>query len=355
VAGISPVQPEHIASSERISSGVHRLDTMLNGGYYRGSSVLITGAPGTAKSTLTGAFVEQACRNGERALYVSFDEGGSEIVRNLTSVNIHLQPYIDSGQLIMYSGQTESQSPEKHLIALRELLRTFRPTCMVIDPLSALIKSGELFSAQRAALWLLRLAKLENITIVCTSLITEGDATIEATSINVSTLADVWIHVSYIVNRGERNRALTIVKARGTPHSNQVRELVLSNEGLALADVYTVGGEVLMGTLRYERELQEETEKQRVRDEVDRRRAELLLAEAEANAQMETLRRSLEQQRIALSQLEHEQATQEQRWSGQRRQMQELRGVDEDAPQRKSERERKSTGRRKPDSTENSS
>ncbi|MBK8025486.1 MAG: circadian clock protein KaiC [Chloroflexi bacterium] len=241
IVGISPSSPEPVALLERVSSGVARLDTMLNGGYYRGNSVLITGAPGTSKSTLSGAFSEAACQRGERALYVGFDEGGSEIVRNLRSVGVNLQPHIDAGLLRLYSGDTIATNSVKHLIAVRDLLYEFKPACLVIDPLSAFVKTGEPFMAERMGLWLLRLAKSEGITVVCTSLLEGSDAEAEGTSIRVSTIADTWIHLSYVVRGGERNRALTIVKSRGTGHTNQVRELILSDDGITLTDVYAVG------------------------------------------------------------------------------------------------------------------
>ncbi|MCC7208966.1 MAG: circadian clock protein KaiC [Anaerolineae bacterium] len=329
MVGISPIAREPLALDERVSTGVERLDTMLNGGYYRGNSVLITGAPGTAKSTLCGAFADAACRRGERTLYACFDEGGQEIVRNLRSVNIDLQPYMDAGLLHLYSGDSVSGNSPKHLIAVRELLKRLKPRCLVIDPLSAFVKAGEQFVAQRMALWLLRLAKAEGITVVCTSLLESANAEAEATTIQVSTIADTWIHLSYVVRGGERNRALTIVKSRGTGHSNQVRELVLSDEGVTLADVYLAGGEVLMGTLRYERELADEMERQHIRDEVERRRLELQMAETEATFRLDVLQRDLAAKRAALDQLEREQAERERNWKTNRAGLLQRRGVDD--------------------------
>lgn len=314
VVGFDPFVQEPAAPDERVSTGVSRLDTMLNGGYYRGNSVLITGAPGTAKSTLSGAFTDATCQRGERTLYVCFDEGASEIVRNLVSVDIHLQPYLDAGLLELYAGDTVSANSVKHLIAIRDRLRTFQPHCLVFDPLSALVKTGETFAAQRMAQWLLRMAKSQGITTICTSLLEGPDAEVEATTIQVSTIADTWLHLSYIVRGGERNRALSIVKSRGTKHSNQVRELILDDEGITLTDVYVAGGEVLMGTLRHEREMAEVLERQRIRDEVERQRLELQMAETEVRYRLESLQRDLDLKRKALEQLEHEQAARERRW-----------------------------------------
>lgn len=305
--GIDP--PDVQVWTERISSGVERLDTMLNGGYLRGTSVLITGAPGTSKSSLAGAFVAAACARGERTLSVSFDEAGPEIVRNLASINIHLQPHIDAGLLCLYSGKTETGTAEEHLIKLKNLIHTHQPRCLVVDPLSAMIKAGGHLNALSVASRLLNITKGAGITAVFTSLLEGSDPSEESSPLRISTIADTWIHLSYVVQGGERNRALTIVKSRGTRHSNQVRELILSDDGITLADVYSSGGAVLMGTLRWEREMQERMEETRQRAELERRRRELELGVIEANARIEVLKREAEARNAELGLLdEQEQA-----------------------------------------------
>ena len=241
------------ASTERVSTGIPRLDTMLDGGYYRGSSVLISGAPGVAKTTLAGAFANAACDRGERVLYVSFDEAASQIIRNLRSVGIDLEHCHQSGLLDFYSVRTESRSSEDHLINLKRRIKEFRPQNMVVDPLSALGKAGGHVAAVHASLRLLDYARSLGITTVCTSLVA-NEASEETTATQISTIADTWIHLAYLIHGGERNRTLTIVKSRGMKHSNQVRELLLSSDGITLADVYTAGGTVLVGTARWEHE-----------------------------------------------------------------------------------------------------
>jgi circadian clock protein KaiC len=242
-------------TNERVSSGVKRLDTMLGGGYYRGASVLITGFPGTAKTTLSGTFAENACRRGERTMFVSFDSDGSEVIRNLSSVGIRLDRHVKSGVLRMVSARTITGSAENFLVRIRSLAEEHRARCLVIDPISTFSKSGNELTAHGAAERLIDWAKSRGITLVCTSLLDEMSSQMSGgTPLQISTLADTWIHLNYLVQAGERNRGLSIVKSRGTEHSNQVRELVLSNEGVTLADIYTAGGEVLMGTLRWEKE-----------------------------------------------------------------------------------------------------
>jgi circadian clock protein KaiC len=301
VGAPEPAEIKQVASGERVSAGFERLDTMLGGGLFRGSSTLITGVPGTSKTTLAGKFTETACRRGERTLFVSFDEGADRIVRNLTSVGIQLKPHIKSGLLRMYSGRTEAIGAEDHLVRLKSLIREHRPRCMVIDPLSAIAKAGGIDAARAVANRLIYLAKDEKITVVVTA-INEGDEPeTEATDLQISTIADTWIHLSYMIRSGERNRALTIIKSRGTWHSNQVRELVLSKNGPMLADVYTAGGEVLMGTLRWEKESAERAKTMQRRVEFDHKRGELQVAEAETRARIKALQHDLARQRAELA------------------------------------------------------
>ncbi|MGZ5090534.1 MAG: circadian clock protein KaiC [Burkholderiales bacterium] len=243
------------ASNERVSSGVKRLDTMLGGGYYRGASVLITGFPGTAKTTLSGAFAEAACERGERTLFVSFDSDSNEVIRDLASVGIRLDRHVKSGRLRMASARTITGSAETYLVRIKTLAKEHRARCLVIDPVSTWSKSGSDLSAHSVAERLSDWSKADGTTLLCTSLLDEmSSQTEDGLPVRISTLADTWIHLSYLVQAGERNRGLSIIKSRGTAHSNQVRELILSDAGVTLTDTYTAGGEVLMGTLRWEKE-----------------------------------------------------------------------------------------------------
>ncbi len=242
-------------TTERVSSGVDRLDTMLGGGYYRGASVLITGFPGTAKTTLSGAFAEAACKRGEKTIFFSFDSDGSEVMRNIGSVGIKLERYVKNGLLRMISARTISGSAETILVHIKTLAREHQARCIVIDPVSTFARVGNELTAHSVAERLIDWAKSDGATVVCTSLLDEMNGQLEVgTPLQISTIADTWIHLNYLVQAGERNRGLSIIKSRGTSHSNQVRELILSNDGVTLADIYTAGGEVLMGTMRWEKE-----------------------------------------------------------------------------------------------------
>ena len=301
IAGPEPAEIRQVASNERVSIGFDRLDTMLGGGLFRGSSTLITGVPGTSKTTLSGKFAEAACLRGERTLFVSFDEGADRIVENLMSVGIQLRPHVKSGVLRMYSARTESVAAEDHLVKLKALIAEHRPRCLVIDPLSAIGKAGGLSAARSVANRFIYTAKDQKITVVVTA-INEGDEPeTESTDLQISSIADTWIHLSYLIRGGERNRALTIIKSRGTAHSNQVRELILSNAGPMLADVYTAGGEVLMGTLRWEKEDEERAKTIQRRSEFDQKRASLELAEADTRERIMALEHDLERQRAELA------------------------------------------------------
>jgi circadian clock protein KaiC len=288
-----PTEFEYEVTDERISTGLPRLDHMLRGGYHRGSNVLISGAPGTAKSTLSGLFAIAACERGERTLYVSFDEGGAQIVRNLRSVGIHFEPHLTSGLLKMHSTRTRGPNIEDQFGELRAKVRAHKPRCLVIDPLSALASKIAHLASADAVQQFLDFLKGEGITVVNTSLV-DGLSTDEATANGISTIADTWIHVSYVVQDGERNRALTIVKSRGTGHSNQVRELTLSNEGVTLADVFVAQGKVLMGVARWEWEQEEQAAKQRVQVATELKRLQLQVAQAEAVARLQVVQTEIE-------------------------------------------------------------
>lgn len=246
--------PEPQPLDERISSGIVRLDAMLGGGFFRGTNVLITGSSGGGKSTLAGAFIEAACRRRERALFISFDENSKDIARDLGTVNLDLAPHLGSGLLRMEAVRTESASSEEHFMAIKRQIAEHKPRCLVIDPLSALARVGGGMAARAVAERLIYLCRNAGITVLFTSLLEGIDPRLETTTLHVSTIADSWIQISYALLDGERNRALSIIKSRGSKHSNQLRELIFSDTGITLAEPYTAGGEVLMGTLRMEKE-----------------------------------------------------------------------------------------------------
>jgi len=321
-------------TNERVSSGVDRLDTMLGGGYYRGACVLISGFPGTAKTTLSGAFAEAACRRRERTMFVSFASDGTEVIRNLASVGIRLERYVRNGCLHMVSARTIFGSAETFLAHIKTLAKEYKTRCLVIDPVSTLSKSGNEVTAQSVVERLIDWSKADGITLVCTSLL--GEVSAEATSpLQISKIADTWIHLNYLVQAGERNRGLSVIKSRGTAHSNQVRELILSDAGVTLTDAYTAGGEVLMGTLRWEKESAERvtTEVNEVAGKLKRVRLDAEAAELEVRAkslQVEIAAKEVEKTLLARATESHKGEL-----SRGRTRLEELRGADAPIPGRK--------------------
>ncbi|MDB5687570.1 MAG: circadian clock protein KaiC, partial [Rhizorhabdus sp.] len=287
--------------TDRVSSGVARLDALLNGGYLRGSSTLISGSPGTSKTSLGASFAAAACGRGDRALLISFDESVPQIVSNMSSIGIDLTPHVEGGLLTIASFLSGGRSPEAHFIQILGLMKATQPDCLVIDPISALPKADYPFSAMICEN-LLDTAKSQGITVLCTSLLDQAVGNSELSESQISTIADTWLHVSYVARDGERNRALTIIKSRGTGHSNQVRELVLGASGIDLFDVYVAEGEVLMGSARAQKEA--EAERLHVLDDIaaERQRLDLEreLAEAHARVQAATLELSWKQREADL-------------------------------------------------------
>lgn len=238
-------------STERLSTGIARLDAMLGGGLFRGSSTLLSGSPGTAKTTLGTRFLAAVCERGEKALGISFDEAPQEIVRNVASVCTDLATPLASGLLKIHGMIDRSAGPDEFVYEILDQIGRHAPRHVLIDPISIFTTSP---SSQSAVRRLIQACKREGITVVLTSLIERAATESESTRSYVSTLCDNWIHLSYVVNNGERNRALTIVKSRGTPHSNQVGELLLDDRGITIADAYVEDGAVLMGSLRWQKE-----------------------------------------------------------------------------------------------------
>lgn len=324
-------------SSERVSSGVKRLDTMLGGGYYRGACVLITGFSGTAKTTLSGAFAEAACQRGEHTMFVCFDSNSSEVIRNLASVGIRLEHYVKSGLLRMISARTITGNAETYLARIKALAKAHNARCVVIDPVAAWSKSGnEDFTTQTVADRLVDWSKGEGTTLVCTNLLDEISGQGEGGSqLQISALMDTWIHLNYLMQAGERNRGLSIVKSRGTSHSNQVRELILSDAGVTLADIYTASGEVLMGTLRWEKERAEGAAHETAEAAARLKRLKLDAEEAELEVRLRSLQTELMAKQVEKELLTRTTQNREGELSRGRSQMRELRGADTAKPGRK--------------------
>jgi circadian clock protein KaiC len=298
---------------DRLSTGVASLDSMLDGGHLRGSTTLLSGSPGTSKTTLAAKFAEAASARGEQSLYVCFDEAPEEIVRNLTSVGIDLAPHVASGRLEMAGFVAKSSSADQLASGVLDSIERTSPKVLVLDPVSAFTLSGNEDLAQNAVRMIVQHCKRNGITMLLTSLLDNNASNLELSKAHVSTMCDNWIHLSYVASCGERNRALTIIKSRGTGHSNQVRELMLSDEGIGLREVYTEEGEVLMGAMRWQREERGRRERRQQTVERTRRQRAVALEVEELAARLRQVDEELRARRDELEQLsaEAQQNTQE--------------------------------------------
>ncbi len=248
----------HDASAERISSGIAALDTMLGGeGYYRGSSILVSGTAGTGKTSLAAHFADATCRRGERCLYFAFEESEQQMVRNMRSIGIDLRPWIQKQLLSFNASRPTLHGLEAHLVAMHKLVSEFKPHAVVVDPISNFSSAGS--STREVAAMLLRLIdflKSEQITAFFVAL-TSGGRDRESTDVEVSSIIDTWLLLRNLELAGERNRGLYVLKSRGMPHSNQIREFVLTNHGAELLDVYVGPEGVLTGSMRAAQEARE--------------------------------------------------------------------------------------------------
>jgi circadian clock protein KaiC len=323
------------ATTERVSSGVKRLDTMLGGGYYRAASVLITGFSGTAKTTLSGGVADAGGRPGERTVFVSFDSDSTEVIRNLASVGIRLDRYVKNGSLRMISARTITGSAETYLVRIKALALAHRARCMVIDPVSTWYKSSNEFTQNSVADRLIDWTKSAGITLVCTSLFDEMSSQTSDSPLQISTLVDTWIHLNYLVQAGERNRGLSIVKSRGMAHSNQVRELLLSDGGVTLADTYTASGEVLMGTLRWEKERDQRVAREDAEATARLQRTRLDADEAELEVRLKSLQVEMLAKQVEKTMLERTTRSRADELARGKTRIRELRGADATGPVRK--------------------
>jgi len=238
-------------SAGRLSTEVQGLDEMLGGkGYLRASSILVSGSAGTGKTSLAGYFADAACRRGESALYFAFEESAAQIVRNLRSIGLNLEPWLRKGLLQIHAARPTTSGLEGHLSSMHRLIEESRPRVVVVDPISNLISVGTSVEVKAMLARLIDFMKVKQTTALFTSLtLDEGHP--EGTDIGISSFMDTWLVLRNIEVNGERNRMLNVLKSRGMPHSNQTREFVLTNRGLKLLDPLRDGhGQVLMGSRR---------------------------------------------------------------------------------------------------------
>jgi len=248
---ITSVGLEHEASEERVSTGIAGLDEMVGGsGFFRGSSVLISGTAGTGKTTIGTHFVAAACARGERALYFALEESPAQIMRNLRSVGLDLRPHLETGSLCFFATRPTLFGLETHLARILRAIDDFAPHVVVIDPITSLLGSAPSAEVQTMVTRLIDALKSRGVTALLTTLTAMGDASQEQTDIGLSSMVDTWMLLRDIESNGERNRGLYILKSRGMGNSNQIREFVITNDGVELIPAYLGPDGVLTGTSR---------------------------------------------------------------------------------------------------------
>ncbi|HEU4833801.1 MAG TPA: circadian clock protein KaiC [Pyrinomonadaceae bacterium] len=298
----------HKAPTEFVSTGIKRLDTMLNGrGFYRGSSILISGTAGTGKSTIAAHFTEAACQRGERALFFAFEESQDQIIRNMRSVGIELEKFVKKGLLKFQNARPSTWGLEVHLALVHKAITEFNPTVVVVDPITNFLAIGDSIETKQMLTRLIDLLKIRQITGMFTSL-TSAQNEIEDSVVGVSSLMDVWLLVKTIESNGERNRGLFILKARGIAHSNQVREFLLTDRGVSLIDAYIGSEGVLMGSARSVQVAREKAAELERQQTTARKQRELRRKQELYEAQLQALRGQYESERDAiLMELDEEQ------------------------------------------------
>ncbi|MCU1339180.1 MAG: KaiC 1 [Bryobacterales bacterium] len=254
----------HDAPNERISTGIPELDDMFGGkGYFRGSSVLVTGTAGTGKTSMGAHFLDAACRRGEKAIFFAFEESPQQIMRNMRSIGIDLGRWVKKGLLHIHAAKPSAFGLEMHLVRMHHLLAEHNPKAVVIDPISGLLPGGSEYDVTALVLRIVDFLKQTGATGFFSSLSAADD--LQATSLNISSLVDTWILLRNIESNGERNRVLYVLKSRGMAHSNQIREFLMTSDGVRLRDVYLGAGGVLTGSARVAREAddqRQETQRQ---------------------------------------------------------------------------------------------
>jgi circadian clock protein KaiC len=290
VLPLSSINLEHNASTARQSSGIPELDEMLEGkGYYKGSTILVSGTAGTGKSTLSATFADAVCASGKRCLYFAFEEGIKQIQRNMLSIGLNLEKWVAQKRLVFHAGRPTEEGLETHLAVIGKLMKEHKPDAVIIDPITNFEMVGDNYEVKAMLMRLVDLLKQAQITCLFTSL-TNGGKALEMTDMGISSLVDTWLQLRDIETNGERNRGLYVLKSRGMAHSNQIREFVITSSGIRLIDAYIgAGGNLLTGSARVQQEARDR-EGAAGRNQEERRML----------ATLERRRRSVERQIAAL-------------------------------------------------------
>ena len=296
VLPITSLGLQHAVSLEHIPTGVPRLDAMLGGvGYYRGSSVLVSGTAGTGKSSLAAHFVDAACRRGERAIYFAFEESPDQITRNMRSIGIDLKSWVEQGLLRFEASRPTVSGLEMHLARMHKAVNAFKPEVVIVDPLNSFHVGSNEIAVKAILMLLVDFLKTNQITGLFTNLTSGGNES-DQSDVVIASLIDTWLLVRDIELGGERNRGMYVLKSRGMAHSNQIREFLLTDHGAELRDVYVGPSGVMTGSARLVQEAQEQARKLTRQQEIEQRQLELECKRSALEAQIATMRAVFEVQ-----------------------------------------------------------
>jgi circadian clock protein KaiC len=328
VLPVTSIGLSHGAPSERISTGVARLDTMLGGqGYFRGSTILVSGTAGAGKSSLSAHFVDAACRRGERCLAFEFEESPQQVIRNMRSIGIDLQQWVDRGLLEFHAARPSLHGLEMHLSRMHRAIERFRPSVVILDPVSSMISVAAEGDVRATLTRLIDYLKVQGITALLTSL-THGRSELEQTDVTISSIVDTWLLLVTLESSGERNRGLYVLKSRGMGHSNQIREFLLTDHGIELVDVYAGPSGVVTGSARLTQEAQERAAALAQEQELERKERTLARLRAVFDAEVASLRARFEAEQADLATGIDEQRSRATRLRDDRRKIAERRRAD---------------------------
>jgi circadian clock protein KaiC len=326
VLPLSSIRLDHKVSKDRISSGIKDLDTMLEGrGFYKGSSILVSGTSGSGKSTVAAHFANETCRSGKRAMYIAFEESSAQVTRNMRSVGINLAQYIKNGLLEFHAWRPSQHGLEMHLLRIHDLVDDFNPQVVIVDPITNLI-SANLNEVHAMLMRLLDFLKDRQITAMFTNLTANRGAD-EQTEVGISSLTDTWILLRDLELNGERNRCIYVLKSRGMAHSNQIREFVVNRAGVHLLPAYVGAGTVYTGSARLAQEARERAEALSEQQQLEEKRKEFFARRNVLESQMAALRSELSSGETEFARLSRQRSERQQRLALDREEMGKIRGV----------------------------
>jgi len=326
---ITSLTLDYAISSKRVSSGIPRLDAMLEGkGFYCGSTILVSGTAGTGKTSIAVSFANAICQKDERCLYFAFEEAPNQIIRNMQSIGINLEPWVRKGLLKIHAVRSTFYGLETHLVQVQKLIDEFKPSAVVVDPITNLITAGEAADVKSMLTRLIDYLKTKQITALFTNL-THLDS-LESTKSEVSSIMDTWILLRDIEIGGERNRGIYILKSRGMAHSNQIREFLITNKGVDIIDVYTGSTGVLTGSARLAQEIQDREVVASRKEEAEKLQCDLERRRKLMEAQVAALQTEFAAKEEEVKQLLNQEKRREKALTENRKEMSRIRKADKD-------------------------